>query len=547
MLIQTLGDTAAPAGHRPAPLATAATARTPGSMPGAFGALMTELERQQRPGPAADPRQTDSPGAKTEPAVEDETEGASSDTPEQAASDSAEPDGTSEHETPDFGLISDLDDEAPLATEIAPKGPEASGEGAAKDAISGQDAAAHSTQPGLGGADNAASGAARTGAGAASVATLPGAVGAQGESTPTAVAALGANVAHAIAGDAPPARPFARAGAEPNGQPMQPIDRMAAHHADQGTTPGARIAGASAETGLGAPSANHTPARQAQTGGANGAQPGLTAGPASDSPAQGALSSLAQSVRERIAAQNGRGETPLHGAWASSAGNAAPGGTGIALPAGILPITPATYLPSASLAAVSGDLPRSASGLASLPGATPGAGEAAPLNGFAEILYPAGALPMGDPAAPNAPAGALPAPNSPAAAEMARSIAQQMGAQISADGKGRFEIALSPAELGRVEMVLQDSDNRLTLTVFAERPETMDLIRRNLGLLAQEMRDLGFAGLSLQLGGQGDRPAQGNNARPDLPLAASAPEPGTPATARRLASELASDHLDLRL
>lgn len=541
MLIQTIGDTAAPAGHRPAPTASA---RTPGATPGAFGALMTELERQARPAPVP---QADSAETASEAAVEEDAEGSLNDTPEQAASDNAEQQDSAGHEAADHGPMPDADDEVQLANHIVPEGPEVAAS-PANGAISERNAPAHGAQQSIAGADTAASGAARTGTEGALAAAQPGTAGGRGESTPAAAASPVPAATNTDGDAAALTRAPVRAGAEPNGQPVQAPNPTATPAATpvtaQGTPPGVRIAASSAEAGIAAPPANHDPARLVQPGAAPGAQPAQAASPAGDSPVQGAMSSLAQSVRERIAAQNDRGEASMRGSWASATGH---GGAGVALPAGMMPTTPTAYLPSAALAAVSGELARSAASFTSLPGSAPGGGEAAPLNGFAEALYPAGALPMGDPAAPNAPAGTLPAPGSPAAAEMARSIAQQMGAQISADGKGRFEIALSPAELGRVEMVLQDSDNRLTLTVFAERPETMDLIRRNLGLLAQEMRDLGFAGLSLQLGGQGDRPAQDRNTRADLPLAAGAPEPGAAPTARRLAPELTTDHLDLRL
>lgn len=130
--------------------------------------------------------------------------------------------------------------------------------------------------------------------------------------------------------------------------------------------------------------------------------------------------------------------------------------------------------------------------------------------------------------------------------ELAQNAARQIGAQVHNLGMGRFELSLSPNELGKVDMMLQDNDNRLTLIVNAERPETMDLIRRHIGLLELELRQMGLGNLSLQLGADGAPGSKGRQDR-EHPAAAtgsdSAPEPVRPA-ATPLA---AGDHLDLRL
>ncbi|MCC5971261.1 MAG: flagellar hook-length control protein FliK [Pararhodobacter sp.] len=136
--------------------------------------------------------------------------------------------------------------------------------------------------------------------------------------------------------------------------------------------------------------------------------------------------------------------------------------------------------------------------------------------------------------------------NARAQAELARETAQQIGAQVVTLGKGRFELSLAPAELGKVEMWLQDSDNRLTLTVNAERPETMDLIRRHIALLEQELRGLGFGSLSLQMGADGAPGSQGGqNPQQDSTIKADAAISESPQ--RAAPSSVAGDHLDLRL
>ncbi|KPQ07019.1 MAG: Flagellar hook-length control protein [Rhodobacteraceae bacterium HLUCCA12] len=131
--------------------------------------------------------------------------------------------------------------------------------------------------------------------------------------------------------------------------------------------------------------------------------------------------------------------------------------------------------------------------------------------------------------------------------DLGRETAHQIATQVTQLGKGRFELSLSPGELGKVDMWLHDSDNRLTLTVNAERPETMDLIRRHIGLLEQELRQMGLGSLSLQLGDNGAPGSRGeqqgrDGAAVDAAVGAEpvAPNPST-------APGVARDHLDLRL
>jgi len=133
------------------------------------------------------------------------------------------------------------------------------------------------------------------------------------------------------------------------------------------------------------------------------------------------------------------------------------------------------------------------------------------------------------------------------AAELARDAARQIGAQVISLGKGRFELSLSPTELGKVEMMLQDSENRLTLIVNAERPETMDLIRRHIGLLELELRQMGLGNLSLQLGTGGAPDSQGRQDRAHLVSTEGKDTPSTPLLPSAASPLLAGDHLDLRL
>lgn len=133
------------------------------------------------------------------------------------------------------------------------------------------------------------------------------------------------------------------------------------------------------------------------------------------------------------------------------------------------------------------------------------------------------------------------------AVDLNREIARQIGAQVMHLGQGRFEMSLSPIELGKVEMWLQDTDNRLTLIINTERPETLDLMRRHIGLLEQEMRQLGFGSLTLQLGADGSTGSHSSQKHAGTPQqdeeigAGPTREPGLKPQA------VLADHLDIRL
>lgn len=103
-----------------------------------------------------------------------------------------------------------------------------------------------------------------------------------------------------------------------------------------------------------------------------------------------------------------------------------------------------------------------------------------------------------------------------ARADTARAIAGQMAAVISAKpGAGGVEIALNPEELGRVSITLNGRDDGMHLMIMAERPETLDLMRRHIALLSAEFEKLGYAGLSLDLGTSGDTPPEREQAEPE--------------------------------
>lgn len=109
------------------------------------------------------------------------------------------------------------------------------------------------------------------------------------------------------------------------------------------------------------------------------------------------------------------------------------------------------------------------------------------------------------------------------------------------------ELTLNPDELGRVRMTLQATDGGMSVQLTVERPETLELLRRNIDLLAAELRQAGYERLSF--GFTGDQQAGGQPmprpASPAAPMMEADVPIADPQHPLRLA--LAGEGLDLRI
>ncbi len=182
--------------------------------------------------------------------------------------------------------------------------------------------------------------------------------------------------------------------------------------------------------------------------------------------------------------------------------------------------------------------------------ATPAAGVApAPLAVLTEDAVHLGAVdPIGDIAAPAA--GDPPPRDAAAAAQIAR-IARQVAVQIADIARPLpdrpVEISLRPEELGRLRMTIQTGEGTIAVSLAAERPETADLLRRNIDMLAEEFRALGYTDVSFDFGsGSPRRDGDDAPASPAHAEAAAAPlaEPGPDPVALRVTAD---GGVDLRL
>jgi flagellar hook-length control protein FliK len=110
------------------------------------------------------------------------------------------------------------------------------------------------------------------------------------------------------------------------------------------------------------------------------------------------------------------------------------------------------------------------------------------------------------------------APNSPSAQppiDHAHRVIQVIAQAARALQDRPVEVTLNPEELGRVRLTLHSVDGSMSVAVAVERPETLDLLRRNIDLLASQLRELGYKNLSFSFAGQGDNFASSQDQRDD--------------------------------
>ncbi len=88
----------------------------------------------------------------------------------------------------------------------------------------------------------------------------------------------------------------------------------------------------------------------------------------------------------------------------------------------------------------------------------------------------------------------------PTRVEMPPHIAQAIAQSLHVSPDKSVEIALNPAELGRVRIVMTPSETGMTVNILADRPETLDLMRRNIDDLGRSISDLGYEDINFSFG-----------------------------------------------
>ena len=129
-------------------------------------------------------------------------------------------------------------------------------------------------------------------------------------------------------------------------------------------------------------------------------------------------------------------------------------------------------------------------------------------------------------------------------------ISQQVVHVVVSHAEDRAELLLQPAELGRLRFEFTHRGDAVQVTIMAERPETMDLLRRNVDQLLGDLRTAGFSGSELSFGawGQGQGQARPSAMRmEDTASDGAAPQPILPVFQQTPVPRSRAGGLDLRL
>lgn len=97
--------------------------------------------------------------------------------------------------------------------------------------------------------------------------------------------------------------------------------------------------------------------------------------------------------------------------------------------------------------------------------------------------------------------------------ELPRLIAAQLADVVRSNSDKPVELTLNPEELGRVRMSFQTEASSLNVIVQVERPETLDLMRRHIEQLAQDMHALGYDDVSFSFRQQQQDTASGGQSQ----------------------------------
>jgi flagellar hook-length control protein FliK len=132
----------------------------------------------------------------------------------------------------------------------------------------------------------------------------------------------------------------------------------------------------------------------------------------------------------------------------------------------------------------------------------------------------------------------------PAQMTLPSQVPAQIAAALAARPERPLELRIAPVELGGLTVNLRQDGEILRVVVQADRPETLDLLRRNGEILLEELRLAGFSGAALSFGDGGGKQDR----------RASASSHATPVTEKPLSSAAATSRpvqtaqgLDLRL
>lgn len=87
-------------------------------------------------------------------------------------------------------------------------------------------------------------------------------------------------------------------------------------------------------------------------------------------------------------------------------------------------------------------------------------------------------------------------------ADLARAVSAQIAEAARLNPDRAVELTLSPEELGKVKMTVTAGDHGVIVAIVAERGETLDLMRRNIDMLTEDFKALGYTSIGFEFGAE---------------------------------------------
>ncbi|NDR57889.1 flagellar hook-length control protein FliK [Aliiruegeria sabulilitoris] len=78
-----------------------------------------------------------------------------------------------------------------------------------------------------------------------------------------------------------------------------------------------------------------------------------------------------------------------------------------------------------------------------------------------------------------------------------RSLAETISDRVQVTSRESFDVRLSPEELGNLRISFINAESGLSVNIHADRPETLELFRRNIEVLSADLRALGYEDVSM--------------------------------------------------
>jgi hypothetical protein len=95
---------------------------------------------------------------------------------------------------------------------------------------------------------------------------------------------------------------------------------------------------------------------------------------------------------------------------------------------------------------------------------------------------------------------------------LSQHIARQIAEALQQVPSRPVEISLNPEELGRVRLAMHATETGIVVNVLAERPETIDLMRRHIASLQGAFQDIGYSDITFSFSG-GDQAQDDSSAK----------------------------------